>query len=58
MSAHSTFELIGGFQEIWCEYYAIKSHPNVLLINFLQSVITKWLTHSTIVAYHRVKKIM
>lgn len=38
------------FHETWYEHYAIRGHQNVVLFNFLQSVITTWGTHE-IVSY-------
>jgi hypothetical protein len=33
------------FDEIWYGFYAIGGHPNLILFNFLQLVITTWWVH-------------
>jgi hypothetical protein len=35
----STFKLLINFHEIWYEHYAIKDYGNIIVSNFLQSVI-------------------
>jgi hypothetical protein len=32
------------FQKTWYEHYAIRGHPHIVLLNFLQTVKAIWLT--------------